>query len=112
MDSGATHNFIDAELVQRRGLTTTEFEGFSVLVLGDRIVQCTRYMPSLTVVMGNYSMTIDFFLVDVLNTNMVMGVQWLYSLGRVTTDWRKLEMEFTGSDGKLVVLRGMHLYPP
>jgi len=64
-------------------------------------------MPSLIVVMGNYSMTSHFFLVNVLNTNVVMGVQLLYSFGLVTTDWRKPKMEFMGPDGKLVVLRGM-----
>jgi len=94
VSSGATHNFIDAQLVQRRGLTTTEFEGFLVLVPGDHTIQCTRYVPSLTIVMGNYSMTEHFFGVDVPDTNVVMGVQWLYSLGQVTTDWRKPGMEF------------------
>ena len=100
VDSGATHNFIDAQLVRRRGLTTAEFEGFSILVPNDRTIQCTRYVPSLTVVMGNYSKTNDFFVVDVPNTNVVMGVQWLYSLGRVKTDWRKPEMDFTRPDDK------------
>lgn len=57
-------------------------------------------------------MTDHFFVVDVPDTNMVMGVQWLYSLGRVTTDWKKLEMKFTGPNGKSVVLRGMNSYPP
>jgi len=57
-------------------------------------------------------MTDHFFVVDVPDTNMVMGVQWLYSLRRVTTEWRKPKMEFVGSDGKLVVLRGMWSYPP
>lgn len=74
-------------------------------------MQCTRYVPALTVTMGNYSMTDHFFVVDIPDTNVVMDVQWLYSLGRGTTDWRKLEMEFTGPDGKLVVLWGMHSYP-
>lgn len=74
VDSGATHNFIDAQMVQRRGITTEEFEGFSILVLGDRTMQCTRYVPVLTVTMGNYSMTNHFFMVDVLDTNVVMGV--------------------------------------
>ena len=46
------------------------------------------------------------------DTNMVMGVQWLYSLGWITTNWRKLEMEFIESDGKLVVLWFMNSYPP
>jgi len=62
------------------------------------------YVPALTMTMGNYLVMDHFFVVDVPDTNVVMGVQWLYSLGRVTTDWRKLEMEFTGLDGKLVVL--------
>lgn len=64
VDSRATHNFIDKQLVDTRDLTTIEFEGFSVLVPVNRTIQCTRYMPSLTVVMGNDSMTNHFFVVD------------------------------------------------
>lgn len=74
VDSGPTHNFIDAQLVQRRCLTTTKFEGFFVLVPGDRTIQCIRYVPSLTVVMGNYLMTDHFFVVDMPDTDMVIGV--------------------------------------
>ena len=32
VDSGATHNFIDAQMVERRGIQTEGFDGFSVLV--------------------------------------------------------------------------------
>lgn len=66
----------------------------------------------MTVTMGHYSVTDHFFVVDNSDTNVVVGVQWLYSLGHVTTNWRKLEMEFIGLDGNLVVLRGMRSYPP
>ena len=34
VDNGTTHNFIDAQMVQRWGITIEEFEGFSVLVPG------------------------------------------------------------------------------
>ena len=34
VDSGATHNFIDAQIVEQRGIPTESFDGFSVLVLG------------------------------------------------------------------------------
>jgi len=84
VDSGATHNFIDAQLVQRRGITTKEFQGFSVLVPEDKTMQCTHY--SLTMTMGNYSMTNHFFVVYVPDTNVVLVFQWLYALGRVTKD--------------------------
>ena len=48
----------------------------------------------------------------VVDTHVVLGVQWLYSIGKYTTDYRAMEMEFQGLDGKQVVLRGMNTYPP
>ena len=86
VDSGATHNFIDAQLVQRRAIPTDAFEGFSVLVLGDRTMQCMHYVPSLSVTMGTYTLIDHFFMVDIPNTNVILGVQWLITLGKVTTD--------------------------
>jgi len=59
------------------------FEGFSVLVSREKTMQCTRYVSSLTVTMGNHSMIDHFFVFEVPDTNVVMGVQWLYSLERV-----------------------------
>jgi len=32
VDSGGTHNFINAQIVKRRGIKTTTFEGFLLLV--------------------------------------------------------------------------------
>jgi len=84
-------------MVQRCGITIEEFEGFFVLVVGDRTMQCTRYVPALMVSIENYSVTDYFFVVDVPDTNVVMGVQWFYSLGWVTTDWQKLEMGVCGA---------------
>jgi hypothetical protein len=56
-------------------------------------------------------MTDDFFMVDVPDTNVVLGVQWIYSIGRYTTDQRTVETEFTGPNRKKVVIRSIHQYP-
>lgn len=111
IDGGATHNFIDRTLVERRGLPTEEFEGFTVAVAGGGRMECTRWIPKLNITLGNYSLTNDFLVVDVSDTNVVLGVQWLYSIGKYSTDYRTMEMEFQGPDGKRVVLRGMNTYP-
>ena len=71
-------------------------------------MSCTKWIPKLTITMGNYSMTNDFFVVGIPDTNVVLGIQWLYSIGKYTTNQRTMEMEFTRSDGKKVVLRAMH----
>ena len=57
-------------------------------------------------------MTDSFYVVNVADTNVVLGVQWIYSIGKYTTDYRAMGMEFQGQNGKRVVLRGMNTYPP
>jgi hypothetical protein len=66
----------------------------------------------MTLSLGNYTITDDFFVVKVPDTNVVLGVQWLYSLGKYSTNYQTMEMEFQGQDGRRVVLRGMNTYPP
>ena len=74
IDSGATHNFIDARLVQRRTICTENFEGFSVLVPGARTMKCVKYVPSVSITLGTYTLTDHFFVVDILETNVILGV--------------------------------------
>ena len=70
-------------------------------------MQCAQYVPELAVTMGTYTVTDHFFVVNIPDTNVVLGVQWLITLGKVTTDWEALEMEW---DDKKI--RRMHTYPP
>jgi len=74
-------------MVEHRGIQTATFEEFLVFVLRYRIMQCTKYVLGFTLKMGNYSLIDHFFVVDVPDTNVVLGIQWLYALGKVTIDW-------------------------
>jgi hypothetical protein len=112
IDGGESHKFIDGNMVERRGISTEEFDGFIVVILGGHQMIFTKWIPKLTTTMGNYSMTDDLFMMDIPDTNVVLGVQWIYSIGRYTTDQRTMDMEFIGSYGKKVVLRAMRQYPP
>jgi hypothetical protein len=48
----------------------------------------------MTLNLGNYMLTDDFYVVKIPDTNVVLGVQWLYSLGRYSTNYQNMEMEF------------------
>ena len=41
--------------------------------------------PQLQVYLGNYTLVDDFYVVDVPDTSIVLGVQWLYSIGKYST---------------------------
>lgn len=75
IDGGAIHKFIDRAMVERRGLPIEEFEGFTVLMAGGGHMECSRWIPKLAIALGNYSLTDDFFIVNVPDTNVVLGVQ-------------------------------------
>jgi hypothetical protein len=112
IDGEATHNFIDASLVSRRALQTEEFEGFDVAVADGHTAECLDRVPNLEIKLGNYTVRDTIYVVDLSNTNVVLGVQWLITLGKITTNYQTLEMGFRGSDGKRIVLRGMSIGAP
>jgi hypothetical protein len=51
--------------------------------------------------------TDDFYVVELPDTNIILGVQWLVSLGKHYVDYQAMELEFRTTDDKKVVLRGM-----
>jgi hypothetical protein len=53
-----------------------------------------------------------FYVVDLSDTYVVLVVQWLITLGKITTNYQTLEMGFMDNDGKMIVLRGMSTGAP
>jgi hypothetical protein len=54
----------------------------------------------LEIKLGNYTVRDTFYVVDLSDTDVVLGVQWLITLGKITTNYQTLEMGFRDSDGR------------
>jgi hypothetical protein len=107
INGGETHNFIDSALVAKRSIPTIDFEGFDVVVASGRNMPCTHNNPQLCVALGNYTIIDDFYVVELLDIDIILGVQWLVSLGKHYVDYQATELEFMTIYDKKVVLRGM-----
>jgi hypothetical protein len=57
------------------------------------------------VTLGNYTLRNDFYVVELEDTNVVLGVQWLYSLRKHSINYQAMELELRALDGNKVVLR-------
>jgi hypothetical protein len=68
---------------------------------------CDRYIPGMKLTLGRHDLAQDFYVMDLPDTNIILGVQWLSTLGPITTNYKTMEMSFTEENGKKVVLRGM-----
>ena len=74
---GATHNLIDAKMVEKRNIPSEPFDGFTIVIPGHNTMQCNTWVPKLQVTIGNYTFVDSFYVVDVADTNVVLGVKWL-----------------------------------
>ena len=97
--------------MNRRKLQAETFDGFIVIIPCNNSMDCTRWIPNLQVTKGNHTITENFYVVNVDDTNVVLGVQYVYSIGEHTMNYQVAEMRFKNSDGKPILLRGMHTYP-
>jgi hypothetical protein len=78
-----------------------------VEVAGVHTMPCDRYIPRMKLTLGRHELAQYFYVMDLMDTNIILGVQWLSTLGPITTNYKTMEMSFTEETWKKVVLRGM-----
>jgi hypothetical protein len=70
------------------------FGGFDVAVADGHTVECLDIVPNLEMKLGNYTVRDTFYVVDLSDTDVVIGVQWMITFGKITTNYQTMEMGF------------------
>ena len=65
---------IDTSFVSIQTLHTEELEGFDVAVEDEHIVECLDRVSDMEINLGNYTMRDTFYVVDLSDTDVVLGV--------------------------------------
>ncbi|CAA0834155.1 Unknown protein, partial [Striga hermonthica] len=103
VDNGSSHNFINTDLSQKLKLPTTKIEPFEVRVANGERLQCTESFRKVPIKFNGVTVKADLYALPLVGPNVVLGVQWLEGLGKVTTDYQTGIMEFN-SRGRQVTL--------
>ena len=94
VDIGATHNFIDARLVERRDIQTEEFGGIRVRVVDGYVLNCDCKITGLPLDINNYPFNKYFYVVPIGDTDIVLGMSWLHDIGEFTLNLKEMEIRF------------------
>jgi hypothetical protein len=105
LDIGSTHNFLDWNLAKNLKLTIDTTKSFKVKVANGAVINTKGEIKGLLVKVQGYQFQIDFSLLELGGRGIILGTQWLRTLGVISWDFEKLEMGFT-YQGK-VLLHGM-----
>ncbi|CAA0809130.1 Uncharacterized mitochondrial protein AtMg00860, partial [Striga hermonthica] len=103
VDNGSSHNFINADLSQKLNLPTTKIEPFDVRVANGERLQCTESFWKVPIKFNGATVEADLYALPLVGPDVVLEVQWLEGLGKVTTDYQTRIMEFN-SGGQQVTL--------
>ncbi|CAA0834211.1 Unknown protein, partial [Striga hermonthica] len=106
VDNGSSHNFINAELSQKLNLPTTKIEPFEVRVANGERLQCTKSFRKVPIRFSGVTVKADLYALPLVGPDVVLGVQWLEGLGKVTTDYRTGIMEFNSGDQQVTLSSG------
>ena len=94
IDGGSTHNFIDQAIVSKFGLPVIRDRKFEVMVANREKIECVGQCRSLILTIQGYSVTADYYILPVAACQLVLGVQWLETLGPIEMDYKQLTMNF------------------
>jgi hypothetical protein len=103
IDTGSTHNFMDPSIQQRAHLHLQSTTGLLVRVANEDSLCSTGKCVDIPFhIQGNTYHT-DFYVLNLGGCDIVLGVQWLNTLGPILWAFVKLRMEFNLLDSRHVL---------
>jgi len=105
VDSGSTHNFLDSATAKKLRCTLLRIPPLAVAVAGGTQLQCQTMCKGFVWTLLGTEYRTDAYIVSLGSCDMVLGVQWLATLGSILWNFEDLTMEFS-INGRRHKLRG------
>lgn len=104
IDSGSTHNFIHCKVAKEMNCFLYPALECQLMVASGGIINCSGKCHNIKLSMGEYVLTSPMLSIPMGGTHVVLGVQWLQSLGIRAFNFQEIFMKFS-VEGKKVKLR-------
>eukprot|EP00253_Pinus_taeda_P010303 PITA_10303 len=104
IDSGSTHNFIHCKVAKELNCFLYPTPKCQVMVASGGTINCSRKCYNIKLSMGEYVLTSPMLSIPMGGVDVVLGVQWLQSLGTIVFNFQELFIKFS-TEGKEVELR-------
>lgn len=82
-----------------------ETSNYGVILGSGTAIKEKRVYGNIEVMVGEWKITDSFLPLELGGVDVILGMQWLHSLGVTEVDWRNLIMTFQ-HEGKKIVIRG------
>ncbi|KAI9168868.1 hypothetical protein LWI28_003061 [Acer negundo] len=94
VDSGSSHNFINANIVRKIELRGAAIEPFDVNVANREKLKCEEVVHEVKMNVQRVRIASDLHVLSLVGVDVVLGNAWLKSIDKVVTDFDAMTMEF------------------
>jgi hypothetical protein len=106
VDSGSTHNFIHHHIAQESNCCIRVVNNFQIMIANGDSMKCGGCCENVRLQIGHYHLKSQFFSIEMGGCDIVLGVEWLHTLGPILMDFKELTMQLQ-HEGKRYHFQGL-----
>jgi len=95
LDTGSTHNFIGEEAARRSGLEVQQRPRLTATVANGERIRCPGVIRQAPISVAGEHFLVDLYVMPLAGYDLVLGTQWLITLGPIVWDFTVRTMSFT-----------------
>ncbi|XP_058761394.1 uncharacterized protein LOC131634786 [Vicia villosa] len=103
IDTGSTHNILQPRIAQHLKLPTQQIPNFSVMVGNGSKLSCSGVCPKVPIKLQHNSFSIPFHLLPIEGADVVLGMEWLRTLGPLMADFSIPKISFTHNNNNITI---------
>ena len=100
IDSGSTHNFIDSQISKQADSFVHPCSIFQVMVANGSTLPCKGKCRNVCISIGDYNLRSNMFVMPLGGCDVILGTQWLHTLGPIVWDLPELWLQFSVNGSK------------
>lgn len=105
IDSGSSHNIMQPRIPEFLHFPIEALTPFSVIVINGESIQCSGSCLDVPVTLAGETFSIPFYVLPIHGADLVLGVQWLQTLGAFLSDYNIPSIQFS-YNGKPITISG------
>jgi hypothetical protein len=94
VDSGRTHNFIHHHIAQETHCYIHAINNFQIMISIGGSMKCGWHCENVCLQIGDYHLKSHMFSIDMGSCDIVLGVDYIRTLGPIFMDFKELTMQF------------------
>jgi hypothetical protein len=106
IDNVSTHNFIHHRVIEDVNCFVRPISNFQILIANVGTMKCGSPCENVKLQMGDYNLKTHMFPIAMGVCHIVLGVEWLCTLGPIIVDYHELYLSFT-QDAHTYALQGL-----